>query len=55
MVVEDWLLTPACQKPRPGRADCICHQYVNRLKIVAATSVASSSHVRFVMVFQTAE
>ena len=50
-----WLQTAACHRPNPGIEAMFCHQYVSRLKTIAATSVTSSSHVRSVIALQTAE
>src|SRR2546428_6390366 len=53
--VDVWLFTAACQKPRPGIEAMFCHQYVIRLKIIAATRVVISSQVMLVIDLHTAE
>ena len=45
--------TAAGQRRRPGRAAMFAHQYVKRLKIVAAISVPISRGVRVVIAFHT--
>src|SRR5437773_946317 len=55
IVVVVWLFTAAWAVVSPGIAAIICHQYVNRLNIVAISSDSSSSQVRLVIVFQTLE
>ena len=55
IVVPIWLFTAAWASVSPGIAAIVCHQYVNRLKAIAAVTPTSSSGLSLVRVFHTDE